>query len=118
MQFNSDTGNNYDTASVENNGSSGSGFSATGIAYISIDDMVLSTDTAGFAGIAVATIPSYRSTTFWKAVVSQSSRPGTTNRAALRQGIWKSTAAITRIDLTAENNSFLAGSNFYLYGIT
>jgi hypothetical protein len=123
MQFNADTGNNYDwqrvlgrttTAAAEGGGTVG----GAGVAFIDFGLLPASTGPANQAGAAEARIFDYRGTTFHKPVVAGAAGYALTERYALfGSGLWRSTAAITSITLLLDAGSYDTGSVASLYGI-
>ena len=58
----------------------------------------------------------YANTTTYKSIIGRANRADSGVDAAV--ALWRSTAAITRIDIKLKNGgSFTAGSTFTLYGI-
>ena len=107
FQFNSDTGTNYsDTAlygdgtSAASNRRSGQAYGYFGIVYAS-------------QGTTVAHIMDYANTNTYKTAIARSNNAG--NRVESRVTMWRSTAAINRIDIV--QGTFASGSTFKLYGI-
>lgn len=74
---------------------------------------------ASSAGAGHLIIADYASTTWFKDIISNSAAfDGDTGCAARqRRMFWKSTVAVTRIDLTASSGNFVIGTTFSLYGI-
>jgi hypothetical protein len=77
---------------------------------------------ANWPAIGEITVADYRGTTFNKIAQCLQGGPilaeSTTNtRSFVLTGYWKSTAAITRLDLTLASGNYVAGSKFSLYGI-
>jgi hypothetical protein len=119
LQFNGDTGANYDYNSVYMSGVSSLGV-ASSLAQTAI---VLSGGTPTVASRSlslVCDIPSYAGTAFYKNLMFGSQ--GLSGTAYLQNvnggGAWRNTSAINSIDLFfASGDSFLAGSTITLYGI-
>lgn len=123
MQFNGDTGANYDRELVIGVGATVT--SAPDIAQASITiagAMPGSGAAAGAAASGRITIMSYARTTFHKSAVCDfSDLRGTVSSdalAGLTGGRWRNTAAITSVNLFPSASNFLAGSVFSLYGLT
>lgn len=110
LQFNSDTGSNYSYTILYGSGSSAA--STRG-----------SNQTEGYLGnvwtdqnTIIVDIMNYSNTTTYKTQISRANSAG--NRVAAWVNLWRSTAAITRIDITATGGgSYQTGSTFTLYGI-
>lgn len=122
MQFNGDTGANYDRELLVGVGAApSSGPAVAQTAIQAIGTMPGSTATAGRAAGGTIKIMSYARTTFWKTAVGDFSdirATGSGNElAGMTGGIWRSTAAITSVTLLPSAGNFLTGSVFSLYGI-
>lgn len=122
VQFNSDTGGNYDYELLQASASTPTAANANNQTAVPIGDIAGATSPAGHCGAFDSIIIAYSQTTFFKTVVSNgfvSQGTGAGKQFTERwAGHWRSTAAITRIDLfLPTGNLFLAGSIFSLYGI-
>lgn len=120
MVFNNDTGANYNFLKVV---IASGGVTPTD--YISNNNILfanaVSTDDANFFSSGEVTIQNYAKTVGYKNLQIFSSRP-ISNSAGLQRlynyhGIWKSTAAINRITITAGAGNFIAGSRITLVGV-
>ena len=118
LQFNADSGANYEYIAP---GSLGSG--TTSAAQTSISACVLTTVamTANFAAACILGVPNYAGTTFNKQLLdltgSRLNPTGPVDYEAGTFGNWNSTAAITSITLTPSAGNFIAGSTVILYGL-
>ena len=75
-------------------------------------------NTANTFGSAELYFPNYLSSTYKSySVDNVTETNGTTAYAGLVAGLWSNTSAISSITLTANGGSYVAYSNFYLYGI-
>ncbi len=121
MRFNNDSGANYDYNVLF--GVSGTPLSSTAAAQTAGNAGILpgATSTrASVQGQMEILIPDYAATVFEKTATSTNTCPGGTSAdfySLIASSAWRNTAAITRIDLLA-NNKFKTGSIFTLYGIT
>jgi len=120
IRFNNDSGNNYDYLLVDALHSDTFG---TGEG-LGVSSIVFSPDAAGgsFGNAFIAWIPGYTGTTLEKSIIVQTQYKYSEATGNLQHivahGWWRSTAAITRIDLdviTADD--FVTGSHFSLYGV-
>lgn len=111
VQYNSDGGSNYSATYITGNGSSassGRNSNQTSMAF-------------GYTGVAnqfmavTINIFNYANTTTYKTLLMRDGNAGT--QAETGVYLWRSTAAINRIDITG-SATFTAGSTFTLYGIT
>jgi len=121
MRFNGDTGANYDTEIVQGNGSTASAFGAVGETSAFVGNLAAATATANVADAIKAEVFDYRGTTFQKAALCRSSlKVGTAAIANLytlaSSNYWRSTAAITQIDVFPSANGFVDGTVVSLYG--
>ena len=119
-RFNSDTGNNYAAHVLYGTGASVSAYSGTSqsFAYVGLASGQNAT-ASGFAG-GVMDILDYANTNKNKTVrtLSGFDNNGSGGEMDLQSGLWQSTSAINRIDLTLETSAnFLEYSTFALYGI-
>lgn len=78
-----------------------------------------SSGNANAVGFAEINIASYAATVFQKIVTSifGNYQSGPASATGTRTFIWKSTAAITQIDITAGGTAFVDGTTATLYGI-
>ena len=121
LRFNNDSSSIYDTQQLVGNNSSASAaaFSAASVAILGYTPAA--TATANYASAGVIEIPGYALTTFFKHGTCQTGQDTNGAAANFRSDatsfVWRSTAAITRIDLLPQSDNFLAGSAVYLYGV-
>lgn len=116
MRFNSDTGTNYSHTFIDGNGttaSSGRGTSATNISlYFTPGTTVAS----GIFSLITVDIFSYAGSTYKTTLGTNSFDLNGSGNVRDIVGLWRSTSAITQIDLTVTNN-FSIGTTATLYGI-
>ena len=117
VQFNSDTGNNYSRTHVRGNGSTAGSSRASNQPFIPID--IDSSGTTLSTGIQATThIMNYSNSTTFKTIICRSGTTGGSfTGTTLLIGLWRSTNAITTIDVKATGGNFVVGSTFSLYGI-
>jgi hypothetical protein len=113
MRFNNDSGTNYSSTAV--NGSSGVySDRSSNASSIQIDYRAF--DTTNLNRISSINIQNYSNTTTYKTSIIRNSNASIGVEATV--GLWRSTSAITRVDLYGiGGNSFATGSTFTLYGI-
>lgn len=110
LYFNNDTGANYSRTEVNGNGSSAASARFSNQIPISID-------TGLGSSVNRINIMNYSNSTTYKTSLWRSDVPAGITDAGV--GLWRSTSAITRIDLTGySTTTFASGSVFTLYGIT
>jgi hypothetical protein len=116
LRYNSDTGSNYSSTTVWGDGSTAGSnrhTSQNGI-YANPGSGI---GTAGQFMPWIINIMNYANTTTYKTSVERfNNTPSIVNAGV---GLWRNTAAITTVSLTAEagSNDFQSGSTFTLYGI-
>jgi hypothetical protein len=123
VQFNGDTGANYDTQFLRAINTAIAGATSYGATSGRIGDWTGSSATTGTQiSNAEISIPSYAGTTFDKSLTSTSAMKcgtsGSNMNVFLSTVHWRSTAAINRIDILPSANNIKAGSVFSLYGVT
>jgi hypothetical protein len=120
LQFNADTGSNYDRQTMNAGGASVSGSELLASTAMAIGSAVAASGTSDAAGSGVIWINDYRGA-LQKTYFSVNDLPrATTSGNVFTQnfsGRWRSTAAITSITLTLASGNFVSGSKFSLYGI-
>lgn len=122
VRFNGDSGANYDSNSLNGNNSVATSGPTVAATVADIGAIPAASATANRAGYGEVIIPMYAGTVFHKGYTSISSAMSTSAAANMWTqafgGVWKSTAAITQIDLVASGGGALsAGSRAQLYGI-
>lgn len=120
LRFNADSGSNYDTEALGVTNTTVSGTPSIGATSLTIGFLPAASATANFGGRCEATISDYRGTTFQKQIQSVAGSK-TSNAAAsvyteTRTGWWRSTSAITDIEVTPDTGNFIAGTVVSLYG--
>ena len=114
MRFNNDSGNNYSSTAVSGNGSSAYSDRSSSTSSMQIDYRAY--DSTTLSRMSVINIQNYANATTYKTALLRNSNANVGVEATV--GLWRSTSAITRIDLLGiGGNSFATGSTFTLYGI-
>jgi hypothetical protein len=109
LTFNSDVSANYSSTLIIGNGTSASSSRTTSANFIAT-----SYDANNETFTDIFNIQNYSNTTTYKTILNRHSVAGT--RAEALVGLWRNTAAISSIILTA-NTAYAAGSTFTLYGV-
>lgn len=125
VRFNGDTGANYDGYSVKYNGNTPTTAGAEALAATSIkltNAVPGNNATANVFGSVTITIPNYAGTANQKALHALAGKKIGTAAGNMHvihgAGAWRSTSAITRIDLLPlTGTNFKAGSRVTLYGL-
>lgn len=113
LRFNSDTGSNYSRTTMSGNGSSIVSERRSNQTQINTDyNEVIE---ANLNYLNTLHIMNYSNITTNKTVLCRANNAATGVGTTI--GLWRNNAAITSIELVANNNNFDIGSNFSLYGI-
>lgn len=119
LTFNGDTATNYNWHHLYGQGSSMSSIAYTNQNYVAIQDFIPDTlSLSNIFGGAIIDILDYKNTNKFKTVRYIAGARLTTSSNVIGQGTgnWRSTNAITSLNMNFSNN-FVAGSRFSLYGI-
>ena len=116
LNYNSDTGSNYSRTILTGNGTAGSSTRETSQASLLVNTNG-NLDTVLGQNVTIVNIQNYSSSNVFKTTLARANRAGNGTDAIV--GLWRNTAAITRIDIanTGSSTFFLSGSTFTLYGI-
>jgi len=115
LTFNNDTGTNYSFTYVNGYGVSAISGRSTSVAYINLafngTDLTIpvfyTVDVLSYAGSTNKTV----------LTTGSEDKNGGNNSVHRLVGLWRNTAAITRIDLTSNTGTFSTGTTATLYGI-
>lgn len=115
LNFNADTGNNYDWIAENRFGTA----SGNGVAFMRVGDLVGTSSPSDYPTNITIDIPAYLSP-FYKGVNSRDEILQARNTGGMfgisYGGWWRNTAAITQIDVTLSSGNFVVGSILTLYG--
>lgn len=118
LQFNGDTGSNYDWLRHNTHSSGEERESGTSAAYIDCGILPSSTGPANYQGLVDVRIANYRGTTFYKPVNFHATGTAVGEFYTMNGGgFWKSTSAITSVTVILDAGNFDTGSVCSLYGI-
>lgn len=124
VTFNSDTtsGNYLQRQSVTGTGTTAAAATGAFVASkgIQMSPMPNRKNNANAFSSGTVMFPAYANTTFhkaWQTTYWMTLDSGPTTNTGVYSGGWKSTSAITRIDLATDGTQFLDGSIFTLYGL-
>jgi hypothetical protein len=109
IQFNNDTSSLYSCTALGGDGTSASSSRFTVAAYIDVFNSGTN------RSMIIVQVQNYSNTTTFKTYLSRNS--AASNGVEAIVGMYRSTAAINRIDLKVTANAYAAGSTFTLYGI-
>lgn len=121
IQFNGDTGANYDTEVLSGVNVTAAAANANGAVAGNTFSFPGTTVTrANLAGVGIIEIPNYAGTTFEKQVIASGGQADSTpaNMGFFnRLSSWRNTAAISSITLKTSSGNFVAGTRATLYGM-
>lgn len=117
FRLNSDTGSNYSFTELYGTGSSAASQRSTSQTSGRFDNYGTPSTTGMY--LAVAHFMNYSNTTTYKTVIDRANNAGGTYPGAQANvNLWRSTSAITQIDLSPQfADTWAVGSTFTLYGI-
>ena len=118
IRFNTDSATNYSFRYLAGNGTAASSGSTQSFASIKLGAGLVNPSTS-YPYIRDVDIFNYASTSTYKTILSKAATDiNGSGETSVIVGLWRSTAAITSIDLTSNGNgNWAAGSTFALYGI-
>jgi hypothetical protein len=118
MRFNSDTASNYSYHGLYGDGSSAGTYGAASTTFATIMDCTAAGAAASIFGVGVCDILDYANTNKYKTVKSlQGFDRNGAGTLQLVSSNWRNTNAITSIDLTPANGSWIQYTSAALYGI-
>ena len=122
LEYNSDSGSNYSSTRLMGNGSTASSARYNNQTSNFIGLFPAFTTAGSKFGPQTIYLQNYSNSTTYKTILSRFNSDGTgvsgEDRVGAFVGLWRSTAAITTIDLTSSaSGGFATGSTFTLYGI-
>jgi hypothetical protein len=118
ISFNSDTASNYSSTHLEGNGTSGSSSRQTSQSNINAGYNIGLSSSSTQPATIIINIMNYANTTTYKTTLSRNAQTsGTAPGTGATVGLWRSTAAINSIAITAQTGNFASGTVFSLYGI-
>lgn len=112
VRFNSDTATNYSQTGLFGNGTSAGSNRDTSLGYMPLGEIG---QTSGVVTTSILQFMDYANTTTFKTTLSRGNASNFELNASA--GLWRSTSAISQIDLVLGSGSYKTGSTFYLYGI-
>jgi hypothetical protein len=118
LRFNSDSGSNYSQTQMYGNGTTAGSNRGSNLAQIYLGYTPDSYGTVGNNNFIV-NIQNYSNSTTYKTALCRNNNmsSGGTNATEAAVGLWRNTAAISTVSLTAGSGNILTGSTFTLYGI-
>ena len=113
MRLNGDTGTNYSRTELRGDGTSATSQRLSNEAYAYLTSIYAPT---GDLGTFIINLNDYSNTTTYKTILTRGNNAGTSGVGA-NVNLWRSTAAVNTILLTAIGSGYDVGSTFKLYGI-
>lgn len=110
LRFNSDTGSNYSYTALEGNGTSASSYRASNQTRLWFTSYY-----SASRSMSIINIQNYSNSTTYKTAVIRHNNASVYTAASV--GLWRSTSAITAIELFPTSNNWATGTTFTLYGI-
>jgi hypothetical protein len=114
LTYNADSAANYSLTRLIGNGSSATSYSTGALSYIAISTNIGFGPTPSFY---TTDIFSYAGSTYKTALITQSSDYNGSGGVSRIVGLWRSTSAITTINVAASGTTLAAGTTAQLYGI-
>jgi hypothetical protein len=109
LRFNNDSGNNYSSTFMTGNGTAASSSRSSNDPWTPLG--YLGTDLSN----TIFSVMNYANTTTNKTGIGRGNTAGALTFASV--GLWRSTAAINRMDISPTSGTITTGSTFTLYGI-
>lgn len=117
-RLNNDSGSNYSYTYMSGNGSTVGSSRGSNVSYFWAGMSMAGAPTS-FSSVLTCTFLSYSNTSVNKTIISNAGSAAAEADASV--SLWRSTAAVNRIDISAGGSfpftTFLTGSTFRLYGI-
>lgn len=118
LQFNSDTGANYVMHRLLGDGSNASSAAFTGLNNNSLERITNASQISSNFGVLVVDILDYTNTNKFKTIKNLGGHDNNGGGwVVMNSNLWRSTSAVTRIDLGVDTGAFQQYSHFALYGI-
>lgn len=111
VRFNSDTATNYSDTMLRGTGSAAASYRDTTQSFI----LFVSNNTNTSQMNGIMNIMNYSNTTTYKSCLIRANDPSARIEALV--GLWRSTAAITSVNIIPESGTINSGCTFTLYGI-
>jgi hypothetical protein len=113
LRFNTDTGTNYSLTVLRGSGTAASSFRISNQSFIDLNS--LATIDTTIRQNTIINIMNYANSTTYKTLMCRANNASAGTDAIV--GLWRSTAAITAVEIYASTANFASGSSFSLYGI-
>jgi len=113
IRFNSDSGSNYSQTEIYGDGSSAASARNSNQTSGKLTDAI--SPTTNFNFNSIVNVMNYSNSTTYKTFLARGNIASGGTEAVV--GLWRSTSAITSIELLPTSSTFASGSTFTLYGI-
>jgi hypothetical protein len=113
IQFNGDTASNYSATLLRGSGTATLSASSSNDTVISYTSYI---GTGDGSSVGIFNIMNYSNATTYKTIICRGNVAASFVNATT--GLWRNTAAITSVKMTAGGSTFKVGSTFTLYGIS
>lgn len=117
VTFNGDTGTNYSITTMYGNGSTGGSNRVSNANQLRLGESWVQAGSTTIPTLGIMDIFSYSGSTNKTTLMAGSAEKGSVGGLSREVGLWRSTAAITSITLTASGGFYNAGFTATLYGI-
>lgn len=114
IRMNNDTGSNYSNTRLYGSGTAAASARRTSAANVYVGGEGIATTTA-VQHVFVTQIMSYSNTNVYTTWLNAEGNAGTGVSRSV--GLWRNTAAVTRLDFTVVGQNFSSGSKLKLYGL-
>jgi hypothetical protein len=116
MRFNGDSASNYSTTELRGNGSAAGSARASSQTAI-YPSWYIAPGTSNFSHNMILHLMNYANGTTYKTTLSRANNTDVNQGTEATVGLWRSTSAITSIELSLSATTFSIGSTFSIYGI-
>jgi hypothetical protein len=120
LRYNADTGSNYSNTRLQGDGSSATSARQSSQTYATVGIIPGTTGTGSTLGTTVLQIMSYSNTNVFKTGLSAyatNAFGSTEDRVGRYVSLWRSTSAITSIEVSSDSGDLRSTSTFSLYGV-
>lgn len=115
INLNGDTGTTTSATFLSGSGSAASSIRLTSMTNMQFFNIPAANAAASMFGTSVIQFMSYANTNVYKTILAAATDPG--SWVERNVGLWRSTSAITTIQLGCNGGNFASGSTFSLFGI-
>jgi hypothetical protein len=115
FRINSDSASNYSYTYLMGDGTSASSSRLSSVLYGELSLRGGSLLSTNFSNNSITHFMNYSNTTTFKTILGRSNDAGVSTELGVN--LWRSTSAITTIEVLITSNAFAIGSTFTLYGI-